>query len=116
MHDGVRKVKYVHDLVANAFLNKPNNQYVVNHIDGNKLHNCVSNLEWVSYAQNNQHAYDNGLHGKGERHYKSKLTNKDVQSIRQAGKTGTYDSIAKRYHVSKATIRDVLLNRTWTTT
>jgi hypothetical protein len=48
-------------LVAEYFLPNPNDLPVVNHIDGDKLNNNVFNLEWVSYSDNNRHAYDTGL-------------------------------------------------------
>lgn len=51
----------VHKLVAESFVDNPNNYQYVNHIDGNKLNNNYLNLEWVTMAQNNQHAYDMGL-------------------------------------------------------
>jgi hypothetical protein len=50
----------VHRLVAETFLTstKPDDisQFVVNHIDGNKLNNCVTNLEWVTHKENASHA------------------------------------------------------------
>ncbi|WP_182006269.1 NUMOD4 domain-containing protein [Priestia aryabhattai] len=57
------KIKYrtIHRLVANAFIDNPQNLKTVNHKDGNKLNNNVSNLEWASVKQNIQHAWDIGL-------------------------------------------------------
>lgn len=59
---GSTKIALVHRLVADAFLPNPERLQTVNHIDGCKTNNHVSNLEWASYAGNNQHAYDTGLH------------------------------------------------------
>ena len=50
-----KKMFYAHRLVAEYFLENPNNLPVVNHKDGNKLNNNVNNLEWVSYSDNASH-------------------------------------------------------------
>lgn len=59
--EGKRNIKFVHSLVANTFIQNPNNLPTVNHKDGNKHNNNVSNLEWATYSQNNFHALNKGL-------------------------------------------------------
>lgn len=51
----------VHRLVAKEFLPNPNNYLEVNHRNGNKLNNCVDNLEWCSRSYNVSHAWKNKL-------------------------------------------------------
>jgi hypothetical protein len=57
-----KQKKFVlHKLVAQAFLENPNNYKEVNHIDGNKNNNRVENLEWCDRSINLTHAYKTGL-------------------------------------------------------
>lgn len=112
MKNRKKKVVYVHSLVAEAFLGE-NKKATVNHKDGNKQNNHVLNLEYATYSENNQHAYNTGLHAKGEKHYQAKLTREQVAEIRQNGKTAPYYIIALKYGVAPATIRDIIINKTW---
>ena len=58
--DGKRKCFKIHRLVADAFVynDDPVNKTTVNHIDGDRSNNKADNLEWTSYSENLQHAYD----------------------------------------------------------
>lgn len=58
---GKRKGYKAHRLVAEYFIENPNNYKEVNHIDGNKNNNHYINLEWCSRQINVQHSYDTKL-------------------------------------------------------
>lgn len=81
--NGKKKMFYAHRLVAEAFIDNPENYPVVNHKDGNKLNNNVSNLEWVSYSDNTKHAYDQGLiaNGREREYYECDLVNEEWSTI-----------------------------------
>lgn len=51
----------IHILVATAFIPNPHDHPLVNHLDGNKTNNCVSNLEWTTPRGNTEHAIATGL-------------------------------------------------------
>lgn len=55
---GNRRTAFVHRLIAQTFIPNPDNKSEVNHIDGNKLNNDISNLEWVSHRENIIHSVD----------------------------------------------------------
>ena len=52
-----RKWFLIHRLVAQAFLKNPLGKDTINHKDGDRANNKVSNLEWATYAENNLHSY-----------------------------------------------------------
>lgn len=58
----VTRCIYVHRLVAQAFLHRKMDATEVNHKNGNKKHNEVSNLEWVTRRENMEHSFSKGLH------------------------------------------------------
>ena len=54
----IERKKYIHRLVATAFIPNPENLPEVNHKDGNKSNNIVDNLEWVTTSDNILHSYE----------------------------------------------------------
>lgn len=58
---GIAHCFKVHRLVADAFIPNPESKPLVNHIDGCKTNNMLSNLEWVTHAENVAHALATGL-------------------------------------------------------
>ena len=68
--NGKLKTVFVHRLVAETFLPSSYENLQVNHKDGNKLNNHVSNLEWITASENIKHAYRIGLNkGNGKKVY-----------------------------------------------
>jgi len=55
------KTYRLHRIIAQTFIENPENKEQVNHIDGNKLNNAVSNLEWVTNQENQIHKFQTGL-------------------------------------------------------
>ncbi len=55
------KSHLLHRMVAETFIPNPDNKPFVNHIDGNKQNNCISNLEWVTKQENQSHSEINGM-------------------------------------------------------
>lgn len=77
---GIRKYLTIHRLVAITYLPNNDKTLQVNHIDGNKLNNHVSNLEWVSAKDNIRHSYRKDLN---KNHFYATLTNLETGEIRK---------------------------------
>ena len=106
------KMMFVHRLVAEKYVPNPENKKQVNHIDGNKLNNRADNLEWVSNAENREHAIRNHLIPSGERCPWAKLKRKDVEYIRNHTELNSRQ-LAEMFSVSQSTIVDIRLYRYW---
>lgn len=117
LYDNNRYHNYaVHRLVAEAFIPNPENKPTVNHIDGNKKNNNVSNLEWATWAEQSQHMVRTGLcHRKGKNAHCVKLTDEQVLEIRKKYKFRKYTTVmlGKEYNVVPATIGAIIRKSNW---
>lgn len=110
--EGKYKSFTIHRIVSKAFLGK--SSLTVNHKNGNKLNNCIENLEWISQQENTNHAKFNNLLAKGEKNGKSKLSIRDVELIRYKYKNGkSMRCIGKEFSVSHNCISKIINNKSW---
>lgn len=113
-----RKNFLVHQLVAKAFIPNPQNKPSVNHLDGDKFNNNVSNLEWCTQQENVRHAWEHGLaNGRGSKSLCAKLTEDQVHDIRNnciVGKSGaSFGHFAKKYGVSYRCVWEAYYRKTY---
>jgi len=82
--NGVANYKYVARLVATAFIANPEKKPCINHINCDISDNTVNNLEWVTYSENMDHAYKNGLIDTSKRRDPQRLNNLQISVIRKS--------------------------------
>lgn len=87
----------------------------VNHIDGNKHNNSLSNLEWCTCSENLKHAFTNNLYSQtGEHNSCSKLTEDDVkQIVQRLLLSEKVTDIAKEFNVKYTTITAIKTHKKW---
>lgn len=112
----IAKIYAVHKLVAEAFIGPCPAEKEVNHEDGDKSNNKLTNLSYTTKAENIKHAYRLGLRTScGSSNGNAKLTNKKVLELRELYKSGKYTKaeLARKYRMLRTTIGDVLNRRSW---
>ena len=104
----------VHTLVAEAFLGPRPKDCLVLHGPLGRWVNTVNNLRYGSAIENAEDREKDGKTIKGEQMHTAKLTSADVLEIRKELElSATITALGKKYNVSKCTILDIKVRRTW---
>jgi hypothetical protein len=123
MKDGVKYKRTIHKLVATAFCEGFDDSLQVNHIDGDKLNNNATNLEWISASENRLHSWRTGLQTATDAHKASArkqgiarrlFSDVQVREIRILPHFGkTQRNIAAMFNTSQAVINYILTGKTY---
>jgi HNH endonuclease/NUMOD4 motif len=118
--DGKLRNFLIHILVAQAFIGPVPEGKEVNHDDGDKPNCAVSNLEYLTRADNMKHAYRTGLRVAkpiivGETHHNAKLTMEKAREIRRRYKPRvcSLKMLAREFDLDHKTIHSVISHKTW---
>ncbi len=120
--DCVLRSAWVHTLVAELFIGPRPDGMQVNHRDGDKHNNVLSNLEYVIPRDNMQHAIRTGLRkpqpeetrNKGTKNWAAKIRDEDVIEIRKLVAEGaTIRAMYERFGLSKCTVHNIVNRKTW---
>lgn len=114
--EGKPKTIGIHRLVMWAFIGEQPIKSVVNHKDGNKRHNQLTNLEYCTYGGNAKHAWDAGLHKRviGSDHPSSKLDEAIVARIREEFSLNPdRKRLVRMFKVSKTSIQGIVTRSLW---
>jgi hypothetical protein len=98
----------IHRLVAETYIENPEKKPYVNHIDGNKLNNHFSNLEWVTSKENSLHSYQIGLSKRPLRYSNSqcKVTPDIIETAKKLRTSGmTFRAIAKQLNTRHSRVQ-----------
>ena len=111
--NAVKKTFLLHRLVAEHFVPNPDGKNEVNHIDGNKLNNKASNLEWVTRDENREKAISTGLINSFSSRNNA-FTDEQIHFIRELYTLGYSQSkLSRMFSVANSVIRNIVKNKTY---
>lgn len=110
---GRGKTFRIHRCVAIAFIPNPDNKPEINHKDGNRTNNYVSNLEWCTRAENISHKFQNEIENscRGIRNGKAKFTEADIRYILSSNES--ISNLSKQFNVRYTTIYSIKNKKSW---
>jgi hypothetical protein len=113
-YNGERHLVRHHHLVMRFFVGPRPVGFVINHKDGKKHNNRLSNLEYCTPQQNREHAKVNRLYSSGSYCSWAKLNEESALLIKRAHKVGmSHRQLARAFKVSKKAITKITTGKTW---
>ena len=111
---GVKKRRYLHQMVMEAFVGKRPAGGVTRHLDGDKKNNKLSNLAYGTHSENMADRVKHGGGNRGSRHGMSKLTEEQVREIKGKISLGWRDSyVADQYGISRRLVNMIANGKRW---
>jgi hypothetical protein len=111
---GVRRTRPVHTLILEAFVSPRPPGMVAAHLDGVRQRSALSNLKWVTPAENQAHRKRHGTDVRGAKHPRAVLTEHAVAIIKLMAARGiSQRECGKRFGVHASTIGSIFNGRTW---
>lgn len=127
-YNGKQLTKNAHRVMWRAFHGEIASGYVLNHKDGNRQNNAMTNLEVVTHKENSQHAVAMGLVKMGDQHHArisakrgdprpARLTPERVKAIMDefSAVDVVFTQIAAKHGVSRETVARIFKGKTWST-
>jgi hypothetical protein len=117
--DGIKKMKNIHVLVAEAFIYNPSPEKfkIINHLNSDRADNRVENLEWCDHSRNAKHAIEAGKLKitRGTQRSTAILNEDKVLAIKLLYKTGkfSYWKLANMFDIGKTTIQGIINGTKW---
>ena len=102
-----QKTRTVHRLVAEAFIENPNNYPIINHKDENKENNIISNLEWCTCKYNINYSSKNGKAISERMKGNNNAKRRKVKCITTGEKFISISEAARKYNVHRTDISKV---------
>ncbi|WP_371874734.1 HNH endonuclease [Streptomyces fulvorobeus] len=104
----------MHTIVLEAFVGVRPDGREAAHLDGNPTNNDVSNLAWVTHAENIAHRAAHGTKVRGERFWSARLTSDKVRELRRRHTAGeSAQSMADEFGVSRHSAWKAATGRSW---